>query len=97
MSDSSSDSFEFTFHSPLTKEDWDKISDVEHENTMFVTFQTPQGRQVRYIKCDVLDKIRAEIERLKTSDEYTGESILAVEFKDDVLNIIDYYREEQTE
>lgn len=56
-----SDSFEFTLHSPLTKEDWNKIADVEHENTMFVTFQTPQGRQVRYIKCDVLDKIRAEI------------------------------------
>ena len=52
---------------------------------------------MRYIKCDVLDKIRAEIERLKTSDEYTGESILAVEFKDDVLSIIDYYREEQTD
>ena len=62
-----------------------------------LSFQTPQGRQVRYIKCDVLDKIRAEIERLKTSDEYTGESILAVEFKDDVLSIIDYYREEQTD
>ena len=39
----------------------------------------------------MLEQIRDEIERLKTSDEYTGESILAVEFKDDVLNIIDYY------
>ena len=33
-----SDSFEFTLHSPLTKEDWNKISDAEHENTMYVTF-----------------------------------------------------------
>ena len=57
-----SDSFEFTLHSPLTKEDWNKISDAELENTMSITFQTPQGRQVKYIKCDVLDKIRAEIE-----------------------------------
>ena len=56
-----SDSFEFTLHSPLTKEDWNKISDAELENTMSVTFQTPQGRQVRFIKCEVLDKIRAEI------------------------------------
>ena len=56
------DSFEFTLHSPLTKEDWNKISDAELENTMSITFQTPQGRQVKYIKCDVLDKIRAEIE-----------------------------------
>lgn len=55
------DEFEFTLHSPLTKEDWNKLLDAELENTMSVTFQTPQGRQVRYIKCDVLDKIRAEI------------------------------------
>lgn len=60
-----SDSFELTLHSPLTKEDWNKISDVEHEHTNFVTFQTPQGRQVRYIKCDVFDKIREEIEEEK--------------------------------
>ena len=57
-----SDSFEFTLHSPLTREDWNKISDVEFENTTSVTFQTPQGRQVRYIKCEVLDKIRSEID-----------------------------------
>lgn len=55
------DSFEFTLHSPLTKEDWNKISDAELEKTMSITFQTPQGRQVKYIKSDVLDKIRAEI------------------------------------
>ncbi len=61
-----SDSFEFTLHSPLTKEDWNKISDTGLENTMSVTFQTPQGKQVRYIKCEVLDKIRTEIEQIKT-------------------------------
>lgn len=58
-------SFEFTLHSPLTKEDWNKITDAEYEHTNFVTFQTPQGRQVRYIKCDVFDKIREEIEEEK--------------------------------
>ncbi len=56
-----SDNFEFTLHSPLTKEDWNKLSDAELENTISVTFQTPQGRQVKYIKCEVLDKIKAEI------------------------------------
>ena len=56
-----SDSFEFTLHNPLTKEDWNRISDAEHENIMSVTFQTPQGRRVKYIKCEVLDKIKAEI------------------------------------
>lgn len=58
-----SDSLEFTLHSPMTQEDWNKLSDAEHENTTSVTFQTPQGRQVRYIKCEVLDKIRSEIEQ----------------------------------
>lgn len=80
-----SDSCEFTLHSHLTKEDWDKLSDVEHENTMSVTFQTPQGRQVRYIKCEVLDKIRDEVMNL--SDGEKPERIWNV----DVLQIIDKY------
>ena len=58
-----SDGFEFILHSPLTQEDWNKISDVEFENTMSVTFQIPQGRQVKYIKCEVLDKIKSEISK----------------------------------
>ena len=44
-----SDSFEFTLHSPMTKEDWNKISDVKHENTISVTFRIPQGRHCRKI------------------------------------------------
>lgn len=77
-----SDSFEFTLHSPLTKEDWEKISDAELENTMFVTFQTPQGRQVKYIKCEVLDKIRAAIKAMSGDIETIA----------DVLQIIDKYK-----
>lgn len=72
-----SDSFEFTLHSPLTKEDWNKISDAELENTMSITIQTPQGRQVKYIKCETLDNIRAEIEKEivpKNSDQYDNET-----------------------
>ena len=88
-----SDSFEFTLHSPLTKEDWDKISDVEYENTMSVTFQTPQGRQVRYIKCEVLDKIRAEIiESAKgTMNDTRAEGLYMA------LNIVDKYKAEWSE
>ena len=67
-----SDSFEFTLHSPLTQEDWNKLTDAELENTMSITFQTPQGRQVKYIKCEVLDKIRAEIEILAKPSEFGG-------------------------
>lgn len=79
-----SDSFEFTLHSPLTKEDWNKLSDAEFENTMSVTFQTPQGRQVRFIKCEVLDKIRAEIRAMEGDIETIA----------DVLTIIDKYKTE---
>lgn len=53
---------ETILHTPLTKEDWNKISDLEHEDTEFVTFQTPQGRRVKYVKYDVLDKIKEEIQ-----------------------------------
>ena len=49
--------------SPLTKECWDKLTDVELENTERMWFTTPNGKRVEYIKADVLDKIRAEIEQ----------------------------------
>ena len=80
-----SDSFEFTLHSPMTKEDWNKLSDAELENTMSVTFQTPRGRQVRYIKCEVLDKIRAEIE---FEVDHRPNMLCA----EDVFQIIDKYK-----
>ena len=88
-----SDSFEFTLHSPLTKEDWNKLSDAELENTMSVTFQTPQGKQVRYIKCEVLDKIRAEIEQIKEA-EYQIYGKGSWRFVDKCLDIIDKYKAE---
>jgi hypothetical protein len=86
-----SDSFEFTLHSPLTQEDWNKISDVEHENTMSVTFQTPQGRQVRYIKCEVLDKIRAEIDSHCSDNRDRNDGLYIA------MKIIDKYKSEGSE
>lgn len=88
-----SDSFGFTLHSPLTKEDWNKITDAEHENTISVTFQTPQGRQVKYIKCEVLDKIRAEIDGLT----YYWCEVHPRSVIDDVLEIIDKYKAERSD
>jgi hypothetical protein len=85
------DGFEFTLHSPLAKEDWNKLLDVERENTAFVTFQTPQGRQVRYIKCEVLDKIRAEIEHMIPCSKE------ALSMKLGVLEILDEYIESEGE
>jgi hypothetical protein len=49
--------------SPLTKECWDKLADVELENTERIWFTTPGGKRVEYIKADVLEQIRADIER----------------------------------
>ena len=91
------DSFEFTLHSHLTKEDWDKISDVEHENTKSVIFQTPQGRQVRYIKCEALDKIRAEIEHEREEAYIMFGHALGydkIAAYDKCIGIIDKYKKE---
>ena len=87
-----SDSFEFTLHSPLTQEDWNKLSDAELENSPSVIFQTPQGRQVKYIKCEALDKIKSEIEAkccITVGRENDGAITLH-----DVFEIIDKYKGE---
>lgn len=95
-----SDSFEFTMYmnSPLSKEDWNKITDTELEKTSSITFQTPQGRQVKYVKCDVLEKIRAEIEHVidntYDSTDY-DKSLYNGAYKDglyEALDIIDKYK-----
>ena len=49
--------------SPLTKECWDKLADVELENTERMWFTTPSEKRVEYIKADVLEQIRDAIER----------------------------------
>lgn len=84
------DEFNFTLHSPLTKEDWNKLSDVEHEKTISVTFQTPQGRRVKYIKCEVLDKIYTDIQKLRGCSCSCSDGII-----DDVEEIIDKYKAER--
>lgn len=89
-----SDSFDFILHSPLTKEDWNKLTDAEHENTKYVTFQTPKGRQVKYIKCEVLDKIRAEIADLDDADyDYEGYYKAVT----DAVKVIDKYKAERSD
>lgn len=99
-------SFELTFNNPLTEEDWDKIRDVELENTPSVTFKTPKGKQVKYIKADILDKIKKEIEEIEivlpcvevsdiaSKTAYIEKLKIIYKYKDEVLKIIDKYKKE---
>lgn len=88
MDDAWNCSGSITFHSELTKEDWDMLADLEMENTPGITFITPQGRQVRYVKCDILDKIRAEIEHMIPCSKE------ALSMKLGALEIIDKYKDD---
>ena len=92
------DSFEFTLNNPLTKEDWDKIADVELENTPSITFKTPKGKQVKYIKSDILDKIRKEIGEKEIILNCTEVSDVASKTAYiEALKIIDKYKAESEE
>jgi hypothetical protein len=42
--------FRMTLNSPLTKEDWAKITDANMEHTKAVTFQTEGGEKVEFTK-----------------------------------------------
>lgn len=42
--------FEMTLNSPLTSEDWAKITDANMEHTQSVTFQTKGGKKVEFVK-----------------------------------------------
>lgn len=87
--------FEFTLHSPLTKEDWNKILDTELENTPSITFQTPKGKQVKYIKADILDKIAAEIKEKENALDCMKFSDVALKVAYiEALKIIDKYKAE---
>lgn len=55
------DGFSFTLNSPLTKEDWNKICDVELEHTKKIVYKTPSGKEVAFIPLSELEEIRDEI------------------------------------
>ena len=39
-----------SFHSPITQEEWNRITDIELERTEEITFQTPSGKEVPFRK-----------------------------------------------
>ena len=84
-------------NSPLSKEDWDILTDVELEKTEHIWFTTPNKKRVDYIKADVLDGIRDEIERLTITeggDDYVRKIAELFSLKVKVLQIIDKYKAE---
>lgn len=44
--------FTLTLKSPLTQEDWNKITDAELEHSPEIEFTTPSGRKVKYRRVD---------------------------------------------
>ena len=93
------DSFSIELNSPIDEESWKVIEDAELNNTKHVYFTTPSCKRVDFIKADVLDKIRAEIEFIPTiewKDDGTT-YILASYFKKQVLEIIDKYKADSEE
>lgn len=45
-----SDTYEMTLNSPMTREDWAKLTDANMEHTQSVTFQTEGGKKVEFVK-----------------------------------------------
>lgn len=85
-----------TLNNPLSESDWDKICDVELEKTKHIWFETPSGKRVDFIKADVLDKIRAEIEEIRLIGYATVDGKREIANRA-VLQIIDKYKESEGE
>ena len=86
------DSFSIELNSPLDDESWKVLEDAEFDNTEHVWFKTPNGKRVDFIKADVLDKIRVEIEQ----DAFKGVDGSKYIFVNRVNQIIDKYKAENT-
>ena len=85
------DSFSIELNSPIDEESWKVIADTEFDNTKHIYFTTPSGKRVDFIKADVLDKVRAEIEQITDT---MGVSYNQYVSKIDVFQIIDKYKAE---
>ena len=44
------DSFSLKLNNPLTTEEWAMLNDYEMDNTTAVTFHTPNGKDVMFVK-----------------------------------------------
>ena len=79
-------------NSPISKEDWDKLTDVELEVSDHIWFTTPSGKRVDYVKADVLEQIKTEIASIEIFghiDKDTAFIRSAEQVKNMALKIID--------
>jgi len=65
-------SFEFTLHSPITDEEWDMITDVNFDHTDSITFQTKNGKKVKFVK-EGHEIIRCRDCKYRKVNEHYGE------------------------
>ncbi len=104
------DSFSIELKHPLDEEAWKVLEDAELDNTVHIYFTTPSGKRVDFIRADVLDKIRAEIQQ-----EYEQERFARSVFREEknavkaeqctgsiwafhrVIGLIDKHRESEVE
>lgn len=54
--------FSMELKHPIDEETWDKLTDAEFDKTKRIFFKTKSGKEVAFIKEDVLDQIKAKIE-----------------------------------
>ncbi len=96
-----------TLNNPLSESDWDKLCDVELEKTKHIWFKTPSGKRVDFLRTDILDKIRAEMEQaadkqfqiamgLSDLNERYAHIQMENAYRHS-LNVIDKYRSESEE
>lgn len=78
---------ELTLKHPLTKEDWDIISDAELERTKRIWFETPSGKRVEFIPMSVIDDIKAEIDSHCSDNRDRNDGLYIA------MKIIDKYKE----
>ena len=50
MMTDNNESVTFTLSSPITDEELDEITDVELEHTNYIWFETPSGKQYKFVK-----------------------------------------------
>lgn len=77
---------------PIDEKTWDAIADTEFDNTKRIFFKTKSGKEVAFIKEDVLDQIKAKIEEGAKIIHYVNmEKAKALYW---CLEVIDKYTEE---